>query len=236
MAGLKPSDRHQRLLAAAALLALGGLLWLAWALGQRSVILDPASAGAEIAALEQSLAAARQRELEQQERLVRLETDHQISAEAYRQVEGQLAALQATIMAQQEDLAFFRGLISDTANGDDIRVQNLIIIERPQPAAYTLQLVLAQPMGQERRVSGHVEIDIEGMIDQAATSLDLAAITTDAGSSGQLEFSFRYFQNLEADLVLPAGFVPARLVLRLVPSGRGAEPREQRFEWRTQAG
>lgn len=212
------------------------LLWLGLEAGQLAAGHNRAAMRAEIGALERELAAAQAREQAQQERLVMLETDRQVSAEAYRQVEERLAEFQSTIIAQQEDLAFFRGLVSEPAAGEEIRIQNVVIAEGLQPASYTLQVVLAQPMGRERRVSGHLEIAVEGSLDQAPVTLPLAELTGDESRRDRLDYAFRYFQNVEADIALPEGFVPARLLVRLVPSGRGAEPREERFDWRPRSG
>mgnify|MGYP003618417600 FL=1 len=44
-----------------------------------------------------------------------------------------------------------------------------------------------------------------------------------------IEYSFKYFQQVEGDLVLPAGVRPVRVIARLVPAS-GA-PQEQSFTW-----
>ena len=52
-------------------------------------------------------------------------------------------------------------------------------------------------------------------------------------ADGQLPFQFRYFQNLEQDVVLPAGFEP-RAVNVEVRSARQAPVRES-YPWQVQA-
>jgi hypothetical protein len=54
-----------------------------------------------------------------------------------------------------------------------------------------------------------------------------------ARADGQLPFQFRYFQNLEQDIVLPEGFEP-RAVNVEVRSARLAPVRES-YPWRVQA-
>ena len=49
-----------------------------------------------------------------------------------------------------------------------------------------------------------------------------------AGAPG-IEYSFRYFQLVEGDIVLPRGIRPVRVVVRLLPAS-GA-PVEQSFTW-----
>ncbi|MET0815649.1 MAG: DUF6776 family protein, partial [Pseudoxanthomonas sp.] len=44
-----------------------------------------------------------------------------------------------------------------------------------------------------------------------------------------VEYSFKYFQRVEGDLVLPADFKPTRVAVRLVPQSGSAV--EQSFSW-----
>jgi hypothetical protein len=101
---------------------------------------------------------------------------------------------------------------------------------------YRLRLVLVQSMRQEAVVSGAVVVQIEGVRDNKPEQLALTTIAQpapNARADGQLPFQFRYFQNLEQDIVLPAGFEP-RAVNVEVRSGRLAPVRES-YPWRVQA-
>jgi len=42
-------------------------------------------------------------------------------------------------------------------------------------------------------------------------------------------YSFKYFQQVEGDLLLPPGFKPVRVIARVVPQGGAAV--EQSFPW-----
>ena len=44
-----------------------------------------------------------------------------------------------------------------------------------------------------------------------------------------VEYSFKYFQQVEGDIVLPAGVKPVRVIARLVPVSGAAL--EQSFSW-----
>ncbi|MCC5794151.1 MAG: hypothetical protein JJT85_05365 [Chromatiales bacterium] len=224
-----------RSLAAFLVLCLA-LIWLAYQLGQLRAGYNRSAAFDERRVLADQLAAARERNARLEEQIVRQETEASIRSEAYRQVEARLAELQATVIAQQEDLAFFRGLVSEPGDGEGPRIQNVVIAVGLAPDSYTVQVVLSQPMGQQQRVSGHLELDVEGTLGERLAVLGLAELSLDESGPERLGFAFRYFQNLEADLRLPDGFLPARLVVRLIPDARGAESREQRFEWRVGTG
>jgi hypothetical protein len=190
-------------------------------------------------------AQARERELREQlidlqtegdrlrEQVALLETDARIKGEAYRRLETDLVTLQDQIQSLSEDLAFYQGIVSvDEKEG--LRVQDLVIASRSEPGAYTLSLVLAQALRKDRRISGSLELAVEGQLDNGPRSLGLAEISPDGAA--RLDFSFRYFQNLESELRMPAGFAPEKLTVTLRPKGKNAKPVEQVFSWRVQGG
>ena len=50
-------------------------------------------------------------------------------------------------------------------------------------------------------------------------------------SQDELKFKFKYFQNFEGTLVLPAGFEPQSVEVEVRPRGKRLQPISQRFEW-----
>jgi hypothetical protein len=157
-----------------------------------------------------------------------------LEREAYRRVEEQLAGLQAEILTQQEDLAFYRGIVADQQTG--LRIQDLELLRGADASSFTMRLVLAQAIRADRRISGYVELNVEGIQDGQELTLSLGDLAGQADGKSQLAFSFRYFQNLQADLVLPRGFAPARVTVKLTPNGKSAKPLEKSFDWAVQAG
>ena len=58
--------------------------------------------------------------------------------------------------------------------------------------------------------------------------LDWAELRQQRNAPG-IEYSFKYFQQVEGDLVLPTGVKPVRVIARLVPASGAAV--EQSFTW-----
>jgi hypothetical protein len=160
------------------------------------------------------------------EKIARLEMDDKVDREAYRQVEQQLAELQGTIIEQQEDLAFYRGLVAGPGRGP-LRIRRAVVLPGPKPSSYRLRLVLSQGEQAESIVRGEVHFRVEGNRGAAQTSLNQLEL----GAPRKLRFSFRYFQDLEADLVLPPDFKPARLVVSVMPSMPGTAPTVESYSW-----
>lgn len=229
------SSRTAQVFAVTGLLAGLGIAWGAYELGQIRAGYNRIEARQEYRALEREFEAVRDEAVKLREKVVSLETDEKIDTAAYRRVEEQLAELQEEILTQREDLAFYRGIVADQQTG--LRIQDLELSRGANASTFTMHLVLAQAIRADRRISGYVELIVEGTQDGQKRSLklaDLAGEADDADSS--IAFSFRYFQNLQADLVLPVGFAPARVTVKLTPNGKSAKPLEKSFDWAVRAG
>lgn len=166
------------------------------------------------------------------EKVALLETDSRIKAEAYKSVEQQLGDLQAEIQKQSEDIAFYRGIVGDQSSG--LRVQDFGLFPGAGPEEFSVRLVLAQALRSGKRVSGTVDLSVSGERDGQNTVIKLAQLKVDGPD--RLSFSFRYFQNLDADLRLPSGFAPRSVTVRVRPKGKGAEPVEASFDWELRRG
>jgi hypothetical protein len=90
-------------------------------------------------------------------------------------------------------------------------------------------------MRADGRVTGFVEVNVEGIQDGEPKVLGLGDIAAEGSKGSRLDFSFRYFQNIQANLVLPEGFAPARVTVKLTPRGKSAKPIEKSFDWVIQA-
>lgn len=161
------------------------------------------------------------------------ELSRNVDGRAYADVEKNLADLQAQVLKQREELTFYRGIVSPEDGIGGLRIQRFQVLPGGADQHFRLRLVLVQSMRQDAVVSGGVSIHIEGVQADRPTRLALAETGVKLRSDGQLPFQFRYFQNLEQDVVLPVGFEP-RAVDVEVRSPRQAPVRES-YPWQVQA-
>jgi hypothetical protein len=185
------------------------------------------SLAAQISAESRRLAADNRR-LSQE--LNRLRIDMDVDREAYGQVEKQLAELQDKILEQQEEVAFYRGVVGGAGEGG-VQVKDLTI----QPAAdgrYALAFVVAQIETAEREVQGQIQLRIEGERASRTVSVDAASLAS-AAARKALTFRFRYFTEVSLELALPAGLKPQRVVVRVLPATRGVRTSVASFPWVT---
>ena len=160
------------------------------------------------------------------------ELDRKVEIKAYADVEKNLADLQGQVLKHREQLTFYRGIVSPEDGIGGLRIQRFQVLPGAADHHYRLRLVLVQSMRQESVVSGSVIVQLEGVRENRPVQLPLSEAAKTERADGQLPFQFRYFQNLEQDIVLPDGFEP-RAVTVEVRSPR-MDPVRESYSWRVQ--
>lgn len=159
-----------------------------------------------------------------------LETSQEVDRETYSQLEQSLGDQQAQIQAQEEELAFYRGIISPEDGVAGLRVETLELRPAGVSHGYLLHLVLVQAITHDRRVSGTVRLQIAGLMDGEPVVLQFNELVSDDGSA-DLAYSFRYFQDLQRQVVLPEGFEPDEVLMQIRPREPSGDVLEQTYEW-----
>lgn len=189
----------------------------------------------ETAALRQQIDAEQAASEELRRQLAIAQTSGEIDRETYSRVESNLGDLQAKIQAQEEELVFYRGIVSPQDGVAGLRIQSLEVLPGDSERRYLLRLVLVQAIVHSRRVSGTVKVQLEGVRDGQTASFDLNELLAD-GDSYDMAYEFRYFQGIEAELSLPLGFEPQRVNIEIWPNETRAEHQSQSFEWSVVSG
>ena len=155
-----------------------------------------------------------------------------VDKQAYSDVEKTLADLQAQVLKHREELTFYRGIVSPEDGIGGLRIQRFQILPGAADRQFRLQLVLVQSMRQDAAASGAVNIAVEGVRNNAPAQLALSQIGGETRADGQVDFKFRYFQELEQDITLPPDFEP-RAVTVEVRSGK-LQPVRESYPWQIQ--
>jgi hypothetical protein len=186
----------------------------------------------DVAALEMRLQQEQEAGDELKRQLAIAQTSGEIDRETYARVEANLSDLQAKIQAQEEELVFYRGIVSPQDGVSGLRIQGVEALPGDAERRYLLRLVLVQAMVHSRRVSGSVKVQLEGIKDGQTAVFDAAELAV-AESGYDMDYEFRYFQGLETEVELPLGFEPMRINVEIWPNEARAERRTESFEWST---
>ena len=169
------------------------------------------------------------------EQIALLETHSDIDREAYREVEASLTELQAKIQEQRDAIAFYRGIVSPADGNKGLRVQDLKLTRGKKEREYNIRLVLVQALKHDRKVSGNVNLTIEGDLDGVEKTFSYAELLPEE-SEAAWAFSFRYFQDFNRPVVLPDGFTPERVNVEVQSRTRSISSIEESFAWTTSQG
>jgi hypothetical protein len=222
-------------LAVLAVVVAAGSLYLAFELGRYQSGFSALDRRREHDALAERLGQEQATSDELRRQLAIAETAGEIDAATYAQIKSSLSELEAQIQAQEEELVFYRGIVSPQDGVAGLRIQSLEVLPSDGEARYLLRLLLVQSIVHSRRVSGAVKLHLEGMQDGQMTSFDIAELAT-PGEPYDMAYEFKYFQGLEAELSLPPGFEPLRVLVEIWPNEARAERINQTFEWPEVAG
>lgn len=166
------------------------------------------------------------------EQVAILETAAKVEREAYRHIEAEIAELQNKILAQQENIEFYRGIVNENG-GSVLRIQDFRVLMGSREHEYELRLVLARALRSNREVSGQVELIIEGLQRGAPVQYALDEVSLDGS---RLRYEFLYFEDLRSIIALPAEFQPERVHLLVRPKGKSAKIVDEFFVWQPETG
>ena len=161
-------------------------------------------------------------------RIAILERDRQVERKAYQDVERHLVDLQDEILGLREEVAFYEAIVSSPAT-KHLSIQTLSLTRAGSGNVWRFQVVLTRNTKSDNVLAGSIELAVQGEQEGETRRLPLSELTVDR--VGALSFQFRYFQRLEGRLILPAGFVPQRVVVQATEDGASGPPVERSFDW-----
>jgi len=151
-----------------------------------------------------------------------------VDSEAYGRVSREIDDLLSQITELNAELAFYRGIMAPTEGQNGLQLQTIQIKPAAGERIFRLSLVLIQAGRQDRRVSGSLRAAVVGPGGSGEQRIDLRE---PGGEVPELRFAFRYFQILEVEVELPAGFDPERVDVEMEADGRGSETVHASFPW-----
>ena len=142
--------------------------------------------------------------------------------------------LQAQVARQTQELAFYRGIVAQSATAVGVKVQQIHITPGNKAQKYVVHISLVRSVRPDTVALGSVAVSIDGSTsDGKSTTLDLAALTP--GKQKELPFNFRYFENLDQEVALPPGFQPEKVAIEVRSNKKDVAPASQSFLWSVDA-
>lgn len=218
-----------RLLLALAVFAAGVGGWSAYEYGRYRAGYDGIAARVERDRLATELAGRDKEVRELREKVAVLERAAQVERQAYDEVKTSLLALQDEVLELNEELAFYRGIVSPRQAAEGLQLQSFRLEPNGLTRGYRYKIVLTQVLKNTRSTYGKVKLRLEGMADGRSRVLGLAQVSQK--KVNELDYRFKYFQALEGNIELPRGFSPQRVTVQVLPRGKSKSAIEKTFDW-----
>jgi hypothetical protein len=181
------------------------------------------------AARERATAGALEARLQAAEaQLATVEMARRIDRESYAQVEKSLADLQTRLGEERQELTFYRSIVKPDDGILGMRVQRVRVLPSLTPRHFRVRIVLAQAAREDAVSTATATFSVDGTRGGRTVSLALPEIGT---SARVLSFSFRYFQEVETEIELPADLVPHRIQVEVRPA-KGTVSVHQSYPWK----
>lgn len=162
-----------------------------------------------------------------EQRVATLARSDQISRDANRDLQGTLAERDEEIAGLRSDVAFYERFVGSTAQRRGLNVHELHLQRQPGQA-WHFTATLTQNLNRGAVNRGGLTLSLEGSRAGRMLKLDWAQLRQQPAPP-PLDYSFKYFQQVEGDVLLPAGLQPVRVVAHLQPESGAAV--EQSFTW-----
>jgi hypothetical protein len=216
-------------------LALAGALVLAlgFYLGQRAAFSGMGIDRDTYRAMQLELPVAREQQKVLAGELEVQRTRHEMDRRALEMVRQELAAQKERIAELGEGLRFYTSLMAPGEIASGLSLRNIELVAREEPGRYAYRIVVQQEALKHPLLKGELYAEVFGMLGEEEVSYPLAELSDDSGD-GVVALRFRYFQAIEGELVLPAGFEPQGVsVVASSSSPRKAEV-TKRYPWQLQ--
>jgi hypothetical protein len=152
--------------------------------------------------------------------------------EAKRQAQASLAELQRERLRLSKRVAYLQRLLRDGEKGI-IEVKELQLTRLDARRAYRFEMVLRQLGTQAGPIRGVARLRVVLSRDGVRQTLGLAALP---GSSPQsVPLSFKHFQTISGELVLPDGAQVEQLIVAIEPEGEQLAASTEAFLWPPEA-
>ena len=157
-----------------------------------------------------------------------VEKEAEVLRRAHRILRKSESRRQAELGQMQSQLDFYRRLAGSGGAQTGLEIYRAEIIATNSGQVFQFILTLTQNIRRASIITGRVRIDIEGTLEDRPVVLHWAQISD--GQMPEPAFRFKYFQQLEGYLTIPAEFSPTRLVLTLEAKNQ-RKPVVRKFDW-----
>ena len=147
------------------------------------------------------------------------------------EVQVTIRNLREQLAQLQQDVVFYRQVVSNETVDTGLIVGQMDIYGTSDPDRFRYKLVMRQQDADgDSYLRGHVNVNLVGRRGDEQMIFALRDIS-DEQDQLDIRLRFKYFQNIEGELALPAGFEPERIQIAAVATEPVEKSIDQYFSW-----
>ncbi len=176
---------------------------------------------------------AAEKEIQQLEQSVaNLNLGSQVDRKATEQVRAQVVELKNRIAELERDNTFYRDLMRPEGGDKGIEITAPSLVALPNNGnAYDDKMMVKQLSTNRQQLSGYMEVTLIGKNQEGQRQRFELHQISEEQIAAKIKLNFRYFQRIEGQMVLPDGFSPERIELKMVSLKPKKALIEKKFTW-----
>ncbi|HEY6515129.1 MAG TPA: DUF6776 family protein [Steroidobacteraceae bacterium] len=228
---IRPHAPMRRLILVISLAVLGLVgLAVAFELGQYHAGYNMVFAMQQRVRLHDSIRQLKSANTALQGRIIELQTIDAGQKREDQEVSRTIGDLQAQVARQTEELAFYRAVVAEGAPAIGVRVGTVRLSTAKPVGHFLVHVSLVRAGKTDGMTTGNVDLTVDGQ-DAGGKPATLASQALAEDGTGDVSYDFRYFQDLEQTVALPAGFRPEHLTVKVSSTRKDVAPLTQTFPW-----
>jgi len=185
--------------------------------------------------LERETLASRIAELENRnhnlvQRNAHLDGSSKIERDAYELANQELVRLQQELLAQKEELVFYRGIVSPKTAALGVNLQSFEMRKKNSQNQYSYKMILTKNGKSTQKIRGSTNVVIRGEKNGTVSELKLSDLRLE-NAGKDTKFTFRYFQVFEGDIAIPEGFEPFEVEIGIKPTTKKVKSFSETISW-----
>ena len=160
-----------------------------------------------------------------------LDRSSMVDQRATAEVQATIRNLREQLAQLQQDVVFYRQVVSSDTVDTGLIVGQMNIYGTSDPGRFRYKLVMRQQDADgDSYLRGHVNVNLVGRRGDEQMIFALRDIS-DEQDQLDIRLGFKYFQTIEGELALPAGFEPERIQITAVATEPVGKSIDQYFSW-----
>ena len=160
-----------------------------------------------------------------------LDRSSMVDQRATAEVQATIRNLREQLAQLHQDVVFYRQVVSSDTVDTGLIVGQMNIYGTSDPGRFRYKLVMRQQDADgDSYLRGHVNVNLVGRRGDEQMIFALRDIS-DEQDQLDIRLGFKYFQTIEGELALPAGFEPERIQIAAVATEPVGKSIDQYFSW-----